>query len=225
MATVIAVRGTAEERIDPELGAVSLSSGVSEPKRDVALARTTEAHDRLIAAVRELEASGALDTWSAGQLRVWSHRPWNNEGKQLPLVHQTSAEVEVVFTDLERLGEWVSRVTTGDTVSMSGIEWRLTEGTRRRVQESAQRGAVADAVAKAQVYAAALGLGAPTPVELADTGLLTAQPVAPVGGGERMFAMRASADMGSGAGSVTQFAPAKLVIEASVEARFAAETQ
>ncbi len=159
MATVIAVRGTAEERIDPELGAVSLSIGVSEPKRDVALARTTEAHDRLIAAVRELEASGALDTWSAGQLRVWSHRPWNNEGKQLPLVHQTSAEVEVVFTDLERLGEWVSRVTTGDTVSMGGIEWRLTESTRRRVQESAQRGAVADAVAKARVYAAALGLG------------------------------------------------------------------
>jgi uncharacterized protein YggE len=224
VATVIAVRGTAEERIDPELGAVSLSIGVSEPERDVALARTTEAHDRLIAAVRELESSGALDTWSAGQLRVWSHRPWNNEGKQLPLVHQTSAEVEVVFTDLERLGEWVSRVTTGDTVSMGGIEWRLTESTRRRVQESAQRGAVADAVAKARVYAAALGLGTPTPVELADTGLLTAQPIAP-GGGERLFAMRASADMGAGAGSVTQFAPAKLVIEASVEARFAAEPQ
>ena len=224
MATVIAVRGTAEERIDPELGAVSLSIGVSEPKRDVALARTTEAHEGLIAAVRELEASGALDTWSAGQLRVWSHRPWTNEGKQLPLVHQTSAEVEVVFTDLERLGEWVSRVTTGDTVSMGGIEWRLTDDTRRRVQESAQRGAVADAVAKARVYAAALGLGVPTPVELADTGLLTAQPMTPAGG-ERMFAMRAAADMGAGAGSVTQFAPAKLVIEASVEARFAAEPQ
>jgi uncharacterized protein len=224
VATVIAVRGTAEERIDPELGAVSLSIGVSEPRREAAVARTSEAHDRLIAEVRDLETSGALDTWSAGQLRVWSHRPWNNEGRQLPLVHQTSADVEVVFTDLERLGEWVSRVATGDTVSMSGIEWRLTESTRRRVQEFAQRGAVADAVAKARVYAAALGLGAPTPVELADTGLLTAQPVAP-GGGERMFAMRASADMGAGAGSVTQFVPAKLVIEASVEARFAAEPQ
>ncbi|MCD2442573.1 SIMPL domain-containing protein [Agromyces sp. SYSU K20354] len=221
MATVIAVRGTAEERIDPELGAVSLSIGVSEPEREVALARTNEAHDHLVAAIRDLEASGALDEWSAGQLRVWSHRPWNNEGRQLPLVHQTNAEVEVVFTDLERLGEWVGQVTLGDAVALGGIEWRLTESTRRRVQELAQRGAVADAEAKARVYAAALGLAAPAPVELADTGLLTAQPVPP-GGGERMFAMRASADMGGG-GSVTQFAPAKLVIEASVEARFAAE--
>ncbi len=223
MATVIAVRGTAEERIEPELGAVALSIGASAPDRDVAVGRTAEAHDRLIAEVRELEASGALDTWSAGQLRVWSHRPWNAEGKQLPLVHQTSAEVEVVFTDLEKLGEWVSRVTIGDAVTMGGIDWRLTDGTRRRVQELAQRGAVADAVSKAQVYAAALGLGAPSPVELADTGLLTAQPVPPGGGGgERMFAMRAAADI---AGPVTEFAPAKLVIEASVEARFAAEPQ
>ncbi len=224
VATVITVRGTAEERIDPELGAVSLSIGVSEAERDVALARTTEAHDRLIAAIRELEASGALDTWSAGQLRVWSHRPWNNEGRQLPLVHQTSAEIEVVFTDFEKLGEWVSTVTAGDTVAVGGIEWRLTDSTRRRVQEVAQRGAVADAEAKAGAYASALGLGSPTPVELADTGLLTAQPISPGGGGERLFAMRASADMG-GPGSVTQFVPAKLVIEASVEARFAASRQ
>ncbi|GAA1818162.1 SIMPL domain-containing protein [Agromyces neolithicus] len=224
MATVIAVRGTAEERIDPELGAVSLSIGVSEPERDVALARTSEAHDHLVAAIRDLETSGALDTWSAGQLRVWSHRPWNNEGKQLPLVHQTSADVEVVFSDLEKLGEWVSRVTIGNAVTMGGIDWRLTEATRRRVQELAQRAAVADAVAKARVYAAALGLAAPTPVELADTGLLTAQPVPPSGGG-RMFAMRATADMAGDAGAATEFAPAKLVIEASVEARFAAEPQ
>jgi uncharacterized protein YggE len=220
VATVIAVRGNAEERIDPELGAVSLSVGVSEPERDLAVTRTTEAHERLIAAVRELEASGALDTWSAGQLRVWSHRPWNAEGKQLPMVHQTSAEIEVIFTDLEKLGEWVSRVSIGSSVALGGIDWRLTDATRKRTEESAQRAAVADAVAKAAIYASALGLGAPSPVELADTGLLTVQPV-PQGGGERMFAMRAAADTSGGGGA--QFTPAKLVIAASVDARFSAE--
>ena len=219
MATVIAVRGNAEERIDPELGAVSLAVGVSGPERERALARTNEAHERLIAEVRELEASGALDTWSAGQLRVWSHRPWNNEGKQLPVVHQTSADIEVVFTDLERLGEWVSAVSLGESVALGGIDWRLTDATRKRTEEAAQRAAVADAVAKAAIYASALGLGSPSPVELADTGLLTVQPVPP-GGGERMFAMRAAADT-SGGGA--QFTPAKLVIAASVDARFSAE--
>ena len=219
MATVIAVRGNAEQRIEPELGAVSLSVGVSESERNRAMSRTTEAHERLIAAVRELEASGALDSWSAGQLRVWAHRPWNAEGKQLPMVHQTSAEIEVVFTDLEKLGEWVSRVSIGNAVALGGIDWRLTDATRKRVQELAQRDAVADAVAKAAVYASALGLGTPSPVELADTGLLTAHPV-PQGGGERMFAMRAVADTGGGG---AEFTPAKLVIEASVDARFSAE--
>ena len=220
MATVIAVRGNAEERIDPELGAVSLSVGVSGPEREGALARTNEAHERLLAEVRELEASGALDTWSAGQLRVWSHRPWNNEGKQLPVVHQTSADVEVVFTDLERLGEWVSAVSLGESVALGGIDWRLTGATRKRTEEAAQRAAVADAVAKAAIYASALGLTNPSPVELADTGLLNVQPV-PQGGGERMFAMRAVADTSGGGGA--QFTPAKLVIAASVDARFSAE--
>ena len=222
MATIIAVRGNAEERIQPELGVVSLSVGVSEPERDLAVSRTTEAHERLVAAVRELEASGALDSWSAGQFRVWSHRPWNAEGKQLPMVHQTSAEIEVIFTDLAKLGEWVSRVSIGSSVALGGIDWRLTDATRKRTEETAQRAAVADAVAKAEIYASALGLGAPSPVELADTGLLTAQPV-PQGGGERMFAMRAAADMGGGGGGGAEFTPAKLVIAASVDARFSAE--
>lgn len=223
MATVIAVRGTAEERVDPELAAVTLTIGVSEPERDTALARTARARERLLAEVRDLEAAGALDTWSAGQLRVWSHRPFNNEGRQLPLVHQTRSEVEIVFSDLDRLGEWVSRVSDGEAVDLDGIDWRLTEATRRRVQELAQRAAVADAIAKARVYAAALGLGAPTPVELADTGLLTAQPMPPAPRGGMKMAM--AAYDGGGAGSGTEFAPAVLVVEASVEARFHAEVR
>ncbi|MBM7830111.1 uncharacterized protein YggE [Agromyces cerinus] len=223
MATVIAVRGTAEERIAPELGAVSLTVSASGAERDATLARTTESRDALIAAVQGLDDSGALDTWSAGQLQISSHRPWNNEGKQLPVVHQVNADVEVVFTDLAKLGEWVSAVSVNGRVSVGGIDWRLTDATRKRTQEAAQQGAVADAVAKAAVYAAALGLGTPTPVELADTGLLTAQPVPPSGGGERMFAMRASADMSGGGGGPSEFTPALLVITASVEARFTAD--
>ncbi len=102
MPTTIAVTGHAEERIAPELGAVTLSVGGSGAARDDVYGRTSAAHERLLAAVRELEASGALEKWSADQLRVWSYRPWNNEGRQLPVVHQASADVEVVFRDLGR---------------------------------------------------------------------------------------------------------------------------
>ncbi len=219
MSTTIAVTGRAEEKIAPELGAVTLSVGAQGAQRDEVYSRTSTAHERLLAEVRGLEASGALDTWSAGQLRVWSYRPWNTEGKQLPLVHQANADVEVTFTDLTRLGEWVGEAANADELTIGGVEWRLTDATRQRVQEAAQRGAVADALTKAQVYASALGLGAPTPVELADHGMLSTQPqpIAP-----KVMAMRTAGDFGGGA-PATEFAPAELVIEASVDARFTAE--
>ncbi|HET6673084.1 MAG TPA: SIMPL domain-containing protein [Agromyces sp.] len=218
MPTTIAVTGRAEERIAPELGVVSLSIGSQGPGRDEVAARTGSAHERLLAEVRELEASGALDTWSAGQLRVWSYRPWNAEGRQLPVVHQANADVEVIFSDLAKLGEWVGRSAASPEITIGGIDWRLTDATRRRVQEAAQRAAVADAVAKARVYASALDLDSPVPTELADHGMLSAAPLPPA---PTAMMMRTAADVGGA--PATEFAPALLVIEASVDARFTAE--
>lgn len=220
MPTTIAVTGRAEEKIAPELGAVTLSVGAQGATRDDVYARTSAAHERLLTELRGLDASGALDTWSAGQLRIWSYRPWNSEGRQLPLVHQANADVEVIFTDLSRLGEWVGEAATASELTIGGVDWRLTDATRRRVQEAAQRGAVADAVAKARVYAAALGLGEPAPVELADHGMLSVQPLAAAAPTALM--MRTAADVGGGM-PTTEFAPAQLVIEASVDARFTAD--
>lgn len=218
MATVVAVSGRAEVRIEPELGAVSLTVGSSGGDREPLLHDVAEAHERLLEDVRELEASGVLDTWWAGQLRVWSHRPWNAEGRQLPLVHQANADVEVVFSDLSALGGWLGRVTGAPHLTLDGIEWRLTDATRDRVLEEAQRAAVADAVRKAAVYAEALGLGAPVAIELADSGMLTTPQ--PMPRPHQAVMMRAMALDGA---PEPEIAPAKLVIEASVDARFHAE--
>ena len=221
MPTTIAVTGRAEERIDPELGAVTLSVGAQGATREEVFTRTTVAHERVLADVRGLEASGALDTWSAGQLRVWSYRPWNSEGRQLPLVHQASADVEVIFTDLTRLGDWLGEAAGVPELSVNGVDWRLTDATRRTVQEAAQREAVADALTRARIYASALGLGMPTPIELADHGMLSVQPLPAA---PKMLMMRTAAEIGgAGGASTTEFAPAQLVIEASVDARFTAE--
>lgn len=219
MPTIIAVTGRAEERIEPELGAVSLTVGTSGRDRESILGSVGESHQRLLEEIRELDASGALESWSAGQLRVWSHRPWNAEGRQLPLVHQANADVEVVFRDLSALGAWVGAASGTPNVTVGGIDWRLTDATRDRVQEAAQRGAVADAVRKAGVYAEALGLGAPAPVELADHGMLSEQPVPMIHKATMVRAM--AADVGGA--PAPEFAPAKLVLEASVDARFSAE--
>ncbi|WP_438854919.1 SIMPL domain-containing protein [Agromyces sp. M3QZ16-3] len=219
MPTTIAVTGRAEERVDPELGAVSLAVASSGADRDHVLASVGDTHERLLAAIREQESAGALESWSAGQLRVWSHRPWNDQGRRLPLVHQASADVEVVFRDLDALGAWVGPISATADVTVQGIDWRLTDVTRDRVQEAAQRAAIADAVRKAAVYAEALGLGAPAPTELADHGMLQAQPIPRA---HKATAMRAMSMDVADAGPTPEFAPAKLVVEASVDARFTA---
>ncbi|WP_353828815.1 SIMPL domain-containing protein [Agromyces sp. SYSU T0242] len=219
MPTTIAVTGRAEERVDPELAAVSLTVSSSGADRDRVLERVGSAHEHLLAEVRDLDARGALDTWSAGQLRVWSRRPFNAEGRQLPLVHQAAAEVRVVFRDLDELGAWVGPASSVEDVALDGVEWQLTDGTRARVQEVAQRAAVDDAVRKAAVYADALGLGAPVPVELADHGMLAEQPVPRA---RPAMALRASAMGDAGGAPAPELAPARLVVEASVDARFTA---
>ena len=219
MSTQITVTGSAELRVAPELAVVSLTVGHSGPHRDGVLQEAGAAHQELIAEIRALEASGALELWSAGQLRVWSQRPWNAEGRRLPLVHEARADVEAVFRDLDRLGEWVSAAALREQVTVTGIEWRLTDTTRRRLLEDAQRAAVADAITKAAVYASALGLGRPSPIDLADHGMLTPPQRPPQ---PKAMMMRAAA-FGGAEPPVTELAPADLLIEASVDARFTAD--
>ena len=51
----------------------------------------------------------------AEQLRTWSNRPWNSDGKQLPLVHHASVGIEVKFRDFGVLSRWV-----GEHVAIPG---------------------------------------------------------------------------------------------------------
>ncbi|WP_350349573.1 SIMPL domain-containing protein [Agromyces sp. G08B096] len=224
MSTLISVTGRAEERVAPELAAVFIGVGGSGPERDRVLRDTAAAHEQLLAELRALETDGLLQRWSAEQLRVWSHRPWNTEGRRLPLVHEVRADVQVVFQDLDRVGEWLADAGARDFLTVNGVDWRLTDATLAVVRERAQRAAVEDAVAKASVYADALGASRPVPVELADHGMLSAAQAAPMAAMARMAAPAAFGGAPGGA-PTTEFAPADLVIEARVDARFAAEAK
>ncbi len=176
MPTTIAVTGHAEERIAPELGAVTLSVGGSGAARDDVYGRTSAAHERLLAAVRELEASGVTREVVGGPAAGLVVPPVEQRGPaaagRAPGERRRRGRLPRPRAP-RRVGRRHGRA---DELTVGGIDWRLTDATRRRVQETAQRAAVADAVAKAQVYASALGLGTPVPVELADHGMLSSQP-------------------------------------------------
>ena len=68
-----------------------------------------------------------------------------------------SAEVSVKFRDFEALSEWFETAGGVSGVTIGGIEWTVTEKRRAQVEREVRVQAVADAVARAEAYASAIG--------------------------------------------------------------------
>ena len=167
---------------------------------------------------------GAVTWWSADQLRTWSNRPWHKDGKQLPLVHHASVDVQVKFRDFNALSRWVGEHVAGtEGFRVARVAWALTEARRDGLVRHVRESAVQDAVVRAQQYADALGLGAVSPVAVADAGMLGAG-LQPDGGrsGTYLRAMSAPAGAGGGASDV-ELLPQDVEVSAAVDARFITE--
>lgn len=217
--TVITVEGRFDHHHRAERGTVSLTAGFEGGDRASVVRRTTELHAALSGEVQSMHAPGAgpVTWWSSDRMRVWSSRPWNQDGKQLPLVHHCAVTLEVKFSDLDRLATWLESVSVRDGVTVGGIDWTLTVATRTRLVADSRHRAVQDAVAKAGAYATSLGLAQVRPLAVADPGMLgdESRPTSDAGGA----AMLRSAAAG---GPELQLKPADITIEARVHARFAA---
>lgn len=214
---VITVRGESEARIAPERAVAHVTAAVDGPERGAVVERVAA----LAAPVREdLQArkdAGAIAEWSAQRARIWSERPYNNEGKQLELVHHASVSMSATFIDFVALSDWLNSLASTEGLQVGSVDWQLSPETRARTERDVATAAVAVAVERATAYAAAIGRAEVTPREIADLGLLTGgQEAAPT----RQFRMAAmSADA---AGSAIDFQPDDIVIRSAVEARFSA---
>jgi uncharacterized protein len=200
---IITVRGESETRVRAEEAAVRVTVSTDGPSRGPVVERAQEraasVQDGLVAHLR----SGEVSEWSSARVSVWSDRPWNNEGAQLPLVHHASVELSATFTDAGALSWWLG-------------DWRLSRATRVRVEGEVASDAVHVAVERATAYADALGLASVTAVEIADAGLLEVRPEATAFTGARMMAM-------ADAGPSFSLQPPEIVVSAVVEGRFRAE--
>jgi len=166
----------------------------------------------------EGDGRGAVTWWSVQQLRTWSTRPWNEDGKRLPLVHHATVSVEVKFRDFAALSQWVGEhVGTTDGFNLSYVDWALTEKRRDELVEEVRTKAVRDAATRAQLYADALGLGAVRPVAIADAGMLGTHALNEDGGGSLRVA-RASA----AGGPNVELVPEDIRVSATIDGRFVA---
>ena len=221
--TAITVQGTSSIKHAPERATVTITVSHDGPDRDKVFAKTSQVSDAIATALKGLHdpASGPVVAWSSDRVSVWSDRPWNNEGTQLPLVFHATISARATFTDFDALARWIETVATTSGVNVGSIDWELLDATRDALLEQVRTQAVQDAAAKALVYARAAGLTAVTAVAIADPGLLgSPEGPAPVpfpGAAPRMFAMKATSDA-----SALSFTPQELEVAAQVDARFAA---
>lgn len=216
---IITVRGENETRVAPERAVAHVSAALDGPERGPLVERIAALAFPVREDLTARKAAGTVADWSSQRVSVWSDRPWNNEGKQLALVHHASVEFTATFTDFMVLSDWLGAIAEREGMQVGTVDWQLSPDTRARMEREVATAAVSVAVERATAYAAAIGLADVTPVEIADLGLLTGsqdQSQTP-----RMFAKAAMAMDAAGSGAV-DFQPDDIIVSAAVEARFRA---
>lgn len=223
MPTELTVRGSYVAYQRPERGTVRVNLGFEGPQMQPVydrVVRDLEAVKNSVAVLHNPER-GPVTWWSTNHVRTWAHRPWNKDGKQLPLVHHASVGVEVKFLDFAALSRWVGHhVAHTEGFSLEGVRWTLTEAHRKELEHAVRTKAVQDAARRAQEYADALGLGPVRPVAVADAGMLGEGLHPTSGGGTEYVRMAGGAH---DAGAELQLAPEDIEVAATVDARFVAD--
>lgn len=216
----ITVRGENEARIAPERATIHVTVRTEGAQRAPVVERAMSLAEPIRTSLTEREDGGSIAEWTSKRLAVRAERPWNNEGVQLALVYHASIDFSATFTEASELSIWVSEISAWDGVEVGWVNWHLTPGSRARIEREVASSAVGVAVERAQAYAAALGLESVTPIEIADTGLISReQSAAPQMMKARGAMFAASADA---AGPAMQYEPEDIVVSATVEARFTA---
>ncbi|QEO10451.1 SIMPL domain-containing protein [Protaetiibacter larvae] len=222
MSTLITVQGSFSAWYPAERATVRISIGFDGATRDTVLGSATATAKTVVDSVTAIHDpdSGPVTWWSSDRVRVWADRPWNNEGKQLPLVHHATIGVTVKFKDFDALADWLIETAAVSGVQVNGIEWALTESKRTSVTTEVRSRAVKDAADKARVFAQAIGLGQLTAVAIADPGMLGVSGVAPLPAPPLLRAAAfKTADNGANA---LDFTPEDIEVSAAVDARFEA---
>lgn len=219
--TTITVRGTGERRRPAQRAIVTVRCEFQGEDRERAVELATAAATEVAASLTELShpTAGPVTSWSAERLSAWTERPYAPDGGPRALIHHASVTTSATFVDFTVFADWIVARASDEAITVESIVWDLLPEDRDRLMEEVRTAAVVDAMAAAEVYAAALGLSAVRAVALADPGLLGGAAPGPLV--ER--APMAFARVGGSAGPSLSFVPEDIVVAVTVEARFVAE--
>ncbi|MFW0786869.1 SIMPL domain-containing protein [Gordonia sp. CPCC 206044] len=179
-AVEISVRGVARRRFRPEQGVLGVSINLEGPSRESVYRDAVALHGALTEALADLEAGGAVSRWSSESVRVFGYRPVDAKGRRREPIYSTRIPIEAEFVDFEALSQYIDRWATTEGVTVGAVDWNVRDDNRRTYAAELRQEAVADAVAKAQSYADAVGRGTVVATHLADPNMLSESRPAPM---------------------------------------------
>ena len=218
---LIKVRGSHSVEVAPERGVVSAEIRFEGASPEPVMERLQRGLHGVRTELEGLEQDGAIERFLVQRVRTSAERPWNQDGKRLPLVHHASVGLAVEFIDFEALATWVGRTAGDEGLRVHHVEWRLTKDSRLKVEREVRQEAVRQAKIRAQDYADALDLGPVAVRSINDVGV--SREVAYESAAMAVPAAAKFADAGSAAPDLA-FDPDDITVYAEVEAAFTVAT-
>lgn len=220
--TIITVQGEHTATYSPDTATLAINVNIDGADRSDVFENANRAAESVrerIAALHH-EDLGPILRWSSDSVRVWGDRPWNSDGKRLPIVFHSAINFTATFSDFDSLAHFIETAAEAHGVTIGHLEWELTRENLRSVTNDVRSLAVQDAVAKATAYANALGMGAVTATAIADPGMLGDQSNAS-GGGYSLASARGIMSADGGAPELS-LKPEGIEVSVVVDARFVA---
>jgi uncharacterized protein YggE len=225
----IVVRGEAFREVPPEQALLSVTVSARDRDRAAVVSRLLERSAELRAVLDDSSDGGSGDTddgASNGSTKGADSDSTNGSGierrestgvqvfpelkrgSERVVAYTGSVGVTVTVTDFEKLGALVLRLAGLEFATVAGPWWQLRPGSKAGAD--VRREAIADALARAREYAAAVGARVDRLVEIADEGA----------GGNSPVMMRAAAgfDMASES-SGFELDPQQQTVQAAVTVR------
>ena len=182
----ITVSGEGRVFAIPDMAVITMGATAEATTAKEAMDQTSDFTTAILAQLSAFEiAPRDIQTSDLSLNPVWTNRV-DSDGRPRIEGYQASNRVTVRIRDLSRLGDVLDAVLEDGANSLGGLQFTLSDP--EPMMKDARRLAVADARAKAELFATAAGVTLGALIDLSETGVRTARP--------EMLSMARAADAG-----------------------------